>query len=116
MDLRGSCYSFHWGPWGIKGSQIHLLTVDPEGQDFFFFLQQIFSSRCKEIEDSGCNGDAAFLEVRVQQVVIEFILNHMEQIFSKDPPAPIKQKEEEHFPANKLPVPGNLAQHPTSMF
>ncbi|XP_073473491.1 rho GTPase-activating protein 31 isoform X1 [Aquarana catesbeiana] len=61
--------------------------------------------RCKEIEDSGCNGDAAFLEVRVQQVVIEFILNHMEQIFSKDPPAPIKQKEEDHFSANKLPVP-----------
>uniref|UniRef100_A0A8C5N070 Rho GTPase activating protein 31 n=1 Tax=Leptobrachium leishanense TaxID=445787 RepID=A0A8C5N070_9ANUR len=32
--------------------------------------------RSKEIEDAGCNGDAAFLEVRVQQVVLEFILNH----------------------------------------
>ncbi|KAM8975819.1 rho GTPase-activating protein 31 [Pelodytes ibericus] len=43
--------------------------------------------RSKEIEDAGCNGDAAFLEVRVQQVVIEFILNHVEQIFSKNPPS-----------------------------
>ncbi|KAM4699113.1 rho GTPase-activating protein 31 isoform 2-T2 [Discoglossus pictus] len=39
--------------------------------------------RSKEIEDAGCNGDAAFLEVRVQQVVLEFILNHVEQIFNK---------------------------------
>lgn len=49
--------------------------------------------RSKEIEDSGCNGDAAFMEVRVQQVVIEFILNHMEQIFSQSPTAPIKLRE-----------------------
>ncbi|KAM9032420.1 rho GTPase-activating protein 31 [Sarcophilus harrisii] len=38
--------------------------------------------RSKEIEAIGCNGDAAFLAVRVQQVVIEFILNHVDQIFS----------------------------------
>uniref|UniRef100_A0A8C6YNZ6 Rho GTPase activating protein 31 n=1 Tax=Nothoprocta perdicaria TaxID=30464 RepID=A0A8C6YNZ6_NOTPE len=37
--------------------------------------------RSKEIEAVGCNGDAAFLEVRVQQLVIEFILNHVDQIF-----------------------------------
>ncbi|XP_075053484.1 rho GTPase-activating protein 31 isoform X2 [Mixophyes fleayi] len=49
--------------------------------------------RSKEIEDSGCNGDAAFLEVRVQQVVIEFILNHVEQIFNKSPASPIKQRD-----------------------
>ncbi|XP_018425782.1 PREDICTED: rho GTPase-activating protein 31 [Nanorana parkeri] len=59
--------------------------------------------RCKEIEDSGCNGDAAFLEVRIQQIVIEFILNNVEQIFRNDPPSPIKQKEEDHFPNNKVP-------------
>ncbi|XP_053311452.1 rho GTPase-activating protein 31 [Spea bombifrons] len=40
--------------------------------------------RSKEIEDAGCNGDAAFLEVRVQQVVIEFILNNVKQIFKKN--------------------------------
>lgn len=49
--------------------------------------------RSKEIEDSGCNGDAAFMEVRVQQVVIEFILNHVEQIFSQSPTAPIKPRD-----------------------
>lgn len=38
--------------------------------------------RSKEIEAIGCNGDAAFLEVRVQQLVIEFILNHVDQIFN----------------------------------
>lgn len=38
--------------------------------------------RSKEIEAVGCNGDAAFLEVRVQQLVIEFILNHVDEIFS----------------------------------
>ncbi|NXH11581.1 RHG31 protein, partial [Bucco capensis] len=38
--------------------------------------------RSKEIEAVGCNGDAAFLEVRVQQLVIEFILNHVDQLFS----------------------------------
>ncbi|XP_001369984.2 rho GTPase-activating protein 31 isoform X1 [Monodelphis domestica] len=41
--------------------------------------------RSKEIEAIGCNGDAAFLAVRVQQVVIEFILNHVDQIFSSSP-------------------------------
>ncbi|XP_041088933.1 rho GTPase-activating protein 31 isoform X2 [Polyodon spathula] len=38
--------------------------------------------RSKEIEISTCNGDAAFMEVRIQQVVVEFILNHIEQIFN----------------------------------
>lgn len=30
----------------------------------------------------SCSGDSAFLEVRVQQSVVEFILKHTEQIFS----------------------------------
>ncbi|CAN2387757.1 SH3 domain binding [Pristimantis euphronides] len=58
--------------------------------------------RSKEIEDSGCNGDAAFMEVRVQQVVIEFILNHVEEIFNKSPTSPIKQRDcEDLFLASK---------------
>uniref|UniRef100_A0A8C1LG50 Rho GTPase activating protein 31 n=1 Tax=Cyprinus carpio TaxID=7962 RepID=A0A8C1LG50_CYPCA len=40
--------------------------------------------RSKEIEVPSCNGDMAFLEVRVQQSVVEFILNHTEQIFNQD--------------------------------
>lgn len=47
----------------------------------------------KEIEVSACNGDEAFLEVRVQQSVVEFILNHTEQIFNPgaDPPRPLRE-------------------------
>ncbi|XP_069797270.1 uncharacterized protein [Narcine bancroftii] len=38
--------------------------------------------RSKEIETSGFNGTAAFMEVRVQSIVVEFILNHVHQLFS----------------------------------
>ncbi|KAJ8348490.1 hypothetical protein SKAU_G00270790 [Synaphobranchus kaupii] len=39
--------------------------------------------RSKETELPTSNGDIAFLEVRVQQIVVEFILNHVEQIFNR---------------------------------
>ncbi|CAL8365108.1 unnamed protein product [Lota lota] len=39
--------------------------------------------RCKDIDASACSGDQAFQEVRVQQSVVEFILNHTEQIFNR---------------------------------
>ncbi|KAM4547185.1 rho GTPase-activating protein 31 [Fundulus diaphanus] len=48
--------------------------------------------RSKDIETSSGNGDMAFQEVRIQQSVIEFILNHTEQIFSGDPDQ-VKPKE-----------------------
>ncbi|ROL44369.1 Rho GTPase-activating protein 31 [Anabarilius grahami] len=40
--------------------------------------------RSKEVEVPSCNGDIAFQEVRVQQSVVEFILNHTEQIFNQE--------------------------------
>lgn len=49
--------------------------------------------RSKEIEATGCNGDAAFLAVRVQQVVIEFILNHVDQIFNNGTPGSLENNE-----------------------
>lgn len=49
--------------------------------------------RSKEIEATGCNGDAAFLAVRVQQVVIEFILNHVDQIFNNGSPGSLDNDE-----------------------
>lgn len=49
--------------------------------------------RSKEIEASACNGDAAFLAVRVQQVVIEFILNHVDQIFNSSAPGSLENNE-----------------------
>uniref|UniRef100_UPI0037E8D91F rho GTPase-activating protein 31 n=1 Tax=Semicossyphus pulcher TaxID=241346 RepID=UPI0037E8D91F len=47
--------------------------------------------RSKDIEASTANGDMAFQEVRIQQSVVEFILNHTEQIFSDS--IQIKPKE-----------------------
>lgn len=49
--------------------------------------------RSKEIEASSCNGDAAFLAVQVQQVVIEFILNHVDQLFNSDEPGSLENDE-----------------------
>nr|XP_020454449.1 rho GTPase-activating protein 31 isoform X2 [Monopterus albus] len=40
--------------------------------------------RSKNIEAPSGNGDMAFQEVRIQQSVVEFILNHTEQIFSSE--------------------------------
>ncbi|KAM4014556.1 rho GTPase-activating protein 30 isoform 2-T3 [Anomaloglossus baeobatrachus] len=37
--------------------------------------------RSKDIESSSFNGTAAFMEVRVQSIVVEFILTHVEQLF-----------------------------------
>ncbi|XP_063483100.1 rho GTPase-activating protein 30 isoform X5 [Symphalangus syndactylus] len=37
--------------------------------------------RSKDIEASGFNGTAAFMEVRVQSIVVEFILTHVDQLF-----------------------------------
>ncbi|XP_077372050.1 uncharacterized protein LOC144015691 [Festucalex cinctus] len=37
--------------------------------------------RSKDIEVSGFNGTAAFMEVRVQSIVVEFILTHVSQLF-----------------------------------
>uniref|UniRef100_A0A8C4WM34 Rho GTPase activating protein 30 n=1 Tax=Gopherus evgoodei TaxID=1825980 RepID=A0A8C4WM34_9SAUR len=49
--------------------------------------------RSKDIEASGFNGTAAFMEVRVQSIVVEFILNHVEQLF-RDAPLCGRMQEE----------------------
>ncbi|XP_067896599.1 rho GTPase-activating protein 31 isoform X2 [Heterodontus francisci] len=62
--------------------------------------------RSKEIEGSGYNNDAAFLEVRVQSIVIEFILNHVNQLFISNTVQP-GQDTEAHNPIAKcksLPI------------
>ncbi|KAM4651545.1 rho GTPase-activating protein 32 isoform 3-T3 [Discoglossus pictus] len=40
------------------------------------------NSRSKQIESACFSGTAAFMEVRIQSVVVEFILNHVEVLFS----------------------------------
>ncbi|XP_015261609.1 PREDICTED: rho GTPase-activating protein 31 [Gekko japonicus] len=61
--------------------------------------------RSKEIEAVGCNGDAAFLEVRVQQLVIEFILNHMDELFNDHASARPKETEENKPIVKSLTLP-----------
>ncbi|XP_062368732.1 rho GTPase-activating protein 31 [Cinclus cinclus] len=61
--------------------------------------------RSKEIEAVGCNGDAAFLEVRVQQLVIEFILNHVDQIFNNNRKASSPENIESASVAKSLTLP-----------
>ncbi|XP_063161753.1 rho GTPase-activating protein 31 [Candoia aspera] len=61
--------------------------------------------RSKEIEAVGCNGDAAFLEVRVQQLVIEFILNHVDEIFSDNICVRTKENEENKPVMKSLTLP-----------
>ncbi|XP_060542262.1 rho GTPase-activating protein 31 [Pantherophis guttatus] len=68
--------------------------------------------RSKEIEAEGCNGDAAFLEVRVQQLVIEFILNHVDEIFSDN--VCVRPKDNEDNEENK-PVMKSLTLPSTSL-
>ncbi|XP_029304638.1 rho GTPase-activating protein 31 [Cottoperca gobio] len=47
--------------------------------------------RSKDVEATCSNGEMAFQEVRIQQSVVEFILNHREEIFSDS--VQIKPKE-----------------------
>ncbi|XP_051464456.1 rho GTPase-activating protein 31 [Apus apus] len=61
--------------------------------------------RSKEIEAVGCNGDAAFLEVRVQQLVIEFILNHVDQIFNNNRKASCAESIESASVVKSLTLP-----------
>ncbi|NXG04342.1 RHG31 protein, partial [Sakesphorus luctuosus] len=61
--------------------------------------------RSKEIEAVGCNGDAAFLEVRVQQLVIEFILNHVDQIFNNNRKASSAESSESASVVKSLTLP-----------
>lgn len=44
-----------------------------------------YRRRSRDIEATGFNGTAAFMEVRVQSIVVEFILTHVEQLFGDAP-------------------------------
>ncbi|XP_045897044.1 rho GTPase-activating protein 31 [Micropterus dolomieu] len=73
----------------------HLATLSTETNMHTRNLALVWAPnllRSKDIEASCSNGDMAFQEVRIQQSVVEFILNHTEQIFSSDS-VQIKPKE-----------------------
>ncbi|XP_062843341.1 rho GTPase-activating protein 31 [Trichomycterus rosablanca] len=81
--------------------------------------------RSKDIEVSGFNGTAAFMEVRVQSIVVEFVLTHVPQLFPesdselgwgrerrKSLPSPSLQpgqQDEFIFKAIPFQCPGNMS-------
>ncbi|KAI4881682.1 hypothetical protein NFI96_031336 [Prochilodus magdalenae] len=80
--------------------------------------------RSKDIEASGFNGTAAFMEVRIQSIVVEFILTHVAQLFpdlgtepglglerrkSLPSPSALSGQEEGFFKALPFQYPGNMS-------
>ncbi|XP_053342868.1 rho GTPase-activating protein 30 [Clarias gariepinus] len=80
--------------------------------------------RSKDIEAAGFNGTAAFMEVRVQSIVVEFILTHVSQLFPEsdlDPgltrerrkslpsPSILSGQEDPFFKALPFQYPGNMS-------
>ncbi|KAL1281139.1 hypothetical protein QQF64_015739 [Cirrhinus molitorella] len=76
--------------------------------------------RSKDIESTGFNGTAAFMEVRVQSIVVEFILTHVPELFPgsglaverrKSLPSPqiLSSQEDPFFKSFPLQCPGNLS-------
>ncbi|MCI4390862.1 hypothetical protein PGIGA_G00127830 [Pangasianodon gigas] len=80
--------------------------------------------RSKDIEASGFNGTAAFMEVRVQSIVVEFILTHVSQLFPESDPEPgptserrkslpspsiLSSQEDQFFKALPFQFPGNMS-------
>ncbi|XP_050992324.1 rho GTPase-activating protein 30 [Labeo rohita] len=76
--------------------------------------------RSKDIESTGFNGTAAFMEVRVQSIVVEFVLTHVPELFPgpgltverrKSLPSPqiLSSPEDPFFKSLPLHCPGNLS-------
>ncbi|XP_066512976.1 rho GTPase-activating protein 30-like isoform X2 [Hoplias malabaricus] len=68
--------------------------------------------RSKDIEASGFNGTAAFMEVRVQSIVVEFILTHVAQLFPDSDTEPGMALERR----KSLPSPSALSSHDDQFF
>ncbi|XP_017552582.1 rho GTPase-activating protein 30 [Pygocentrus nattereri] len=68
--------------------------------------------RSKDIEASGFNGTAAFMEVRIQSIVVEFILTHVAQLFPDSCTEPGLTLERR----KSLPSPSALSGHEDSFF
>ncbi|KAI7809974.1 putative rho GTPase-activating protein 30, partial [Triplophysa rosa] len=76
--------------------------------------------RSKDIESTGFNGTAAFMEVRVQSIVVEFILTHVPEVFAAPGSAMERRKslpsssllanqDEQFFKSLPLHCSGNLS-------
>lgn len=67
----------------------------------FHFLCLLF--RSKQIESACFSGTAAFMEVRIQSVVVEFILNHVDVLFSSKLSSVIRDGAGEWLPPGAAP-------------
>ncbi|XP_051554565.1 rho GTPase-activating protein 30-like [Myxocyprinus asiaticus] len=76
--------------------------------------------RSKDIESTGFNGTAAFMEVRVQSIVVEFILTHVTELFpgtglamerrkSLPSPSALSNQDEKFLKSLPLYCSGNLS-------
>ncbi|XP_051557438.1 rho GTPase-activating protein 30-like [Myxocyprinus asiaticus] len=76
--------------------------------------------RSKDIESTGFNGTAAFMEVRVQSIVVEFILTHVTELFpgsglaverrkSLPSPSVLSNQDDHFFKSLPLHCSGNLS-------
>ncbi|KAJ6652090.1 hypothetical protein lerEdw1_013347 [Lerista edwardsae] len=67
---------------------VHMASFSPQTNMHVRNLAIVWAPnllRSKDIEMSGFNGTAAFMEVRIQSIVVEFILTHVEQLFGDAP-------------------------------
>ncbi|XP_053134657.1 rho GTPase-activating protein 30 [Hemicordylus capensis] len=67
---------------------VHMASYSPQTNMHVRNLAIVWAPnllRSKDIEASGFNGTAAFMEVRIQSIVVEFILTHVEQLFGDAP-------------------------------
>ncbi|XP_061462481.1 rho GTPase-activating protein 30 isoform X2 [Rhineura floridana] len=67
---------------------VHMASYSPQTSMHVRNLAIVWAPnllRSKDIEASGFNGTAAFMEVRIQSIVVEFILAHVDQIFGDAP-------------------------------
>ncbi|XP_037133150.1 rho GTPase-activating protein 30 isoform X3 [Syngnathus acus] len=70
-----------WAPNLLRCGRHTTSSTSTMRLEIEWIICQICSLRSKDIEVSGFNGTAAFMEVRVQSIVVEFILTHVPELF-----------------------------------
>lgn len=74
-------------------------------------LLSVTMPRSKQIESACFSGTAAFMEVRIQSVVVEFILNNVDVLFSAKLSSLIREGAGESTHLRKMYAPAAAANH-----
>lgn len=83
MHLRPTCIPETWPSSGLQTSSGACVCVLFLIRGVCYYDNAcVIVCRSKDIESTGFNGTAAFMEVRVQSIVVEFILTHVPDLFS----------------------------------